>query len=94
MRLADEQTQKAPAPFNKQARPSDRRPRGQYGPLDHWRLGLVGAVKYWSNGSKAEAAIYIKSLVDRLQLQAHAARGTRCAQNPKSGVEDSVRIRN
>ena len=58
MRLADERTQKAPAPFNKQARPSDRRPRGQYGPLDHWRLGLVGAVKYWSNGSKAEAAIY------------------------------------
>ena len=55
----------------KAARPVERRPRGKDGPLDHWRLGLVGAVKYWSNGSKAEAAIYIKSLVDRLQLQAH-----------------------
>ena len=69
MRLADERTQKAPAPFNKQARPSDRRPRGQYGPLDHWRYGLVGAVQYWADGSKADAAKIIYNVINELELQ-------------------------
>ena len=51
------------------ARPAEMRPRGQDGPLEHWRLGLVGALQYWSNGSKAEAAHYLTALIKHLNLQ-------------------------
>ena len=60
-------------PPRSQARPSDKRPRGKEGPLDHWRLGLVGSLQYWSNGSKAEAAHYVKALIERLELQGPCA---------------------
>jgi hypothetical protein len=54
----------------KEARPAEKRPRGDRdGPLAHWRHGLVGAVQYWANGSKAEAADLVVSLVGELGLQ-------------------------
>ena len=53
------------------ARPPEKQPRGQAdGPLTHWRYGLVGALQYWSNGSKTEAAQNLAALVKHLALQA------------------------
>ena len=56
------------------AQPAHKRPRGEAdGPLDHWRHGLIGALQYWANGSKAEAVHLIVSLIERLELQAPSA---------------------
>lgn len=53
------------------ARPAEKRPRGEAdGPLTHWRYGLVGALQYWSNGSKTEAAQHLAALAKRLDLKA------------------------
>lgn len=43
-------------------------PRGKEGVLHHWRLGLVGAVKYWAEGSKADASACIIGLIRELGL--------------------------
>ena len=57
------------------ARPAKKKPRGERdGPFNHWRHGLVGAVQYWANGSKAEAAELIFSLIEQFELQVASLR--------------------
>ena len=46
----------------------EQRRRGQEGPLDHWRRGLVGAVQDWSEGSREHAAHLVFELISRLGL--------------------------
>ena len=46
------------------ARLPEEMPRGQDGPMYHWRRGLVFAVQDWAEGSKADAA----KLVFELQV--------------------------
>ena len=52
------------------ARLPSEMPRGQQdGPLDHERLGLIGSLQYWAEGSEADAAKLLASLIKRLELQ-------------------------
>ena len=60
-------------------------PRGQRdGPLDHWRTGLVGAVQYWAEGSRADAARLICSLINRLELKVPSRPPTPSCYHPLS----------
>jgi hypothetical protein len=53
---------------DKPSRPAAELRRGEFGPLDHWRRGLVGAVQDWAAGSRADAAMMIYALIQRLEL--------------------------
>jgi hypothetical protein len=45
-------------------------PRGEKdGPMYHWRRGLVYAVQDWAEGSKADAAKLVLSLIKELELE-------------------------
>ena len=45
-------------------------PRGHRdGPLDHERHGLIGSLQYWAEGSEADAAKLLISLIKRLELE-------------------------
>ena len=49
--------------------PASHMPLGErYGPMEHWRHGLIGAVQYWAKGSKDDAADLIYQLVVRLGM--------------------------
>ena len=48
--------------------PAEKRRRGEEGPLDHWRWGLVGLVKYWAEGSSDYAVHLLLELSLRLGL--------------------------
>ena len=55
---------------DKPGRLPNEMPRGNRdGPLDHWRRGLIGTVQDWAEGSRADAAKLIHSLIHRLELQ-------------------------
>ena len=52
------------------ARLPSEMPRGQRdGPLDHERHSLIGALQYWAEGSEADAAKLLASLIKRLELE-------------------------
>ena len=64
---------------DKPAREPAKLPRGaRDGPLHHWRRGLVGAVRDWAEGSEADAANIIFSLIDELGLQVPPPPCPRC----------------
>ena len=48
--------------------PHDLRRRGQEGPMDHPRRGLVGALRYWAECSTEYAAHLLAELTHRLEL--------------------------
>lgn len=64
---------RVPLSDGKPARQPEQMPRGENGPLDHWRRGLVGALQDWAEGSKADAAKLVISLIKRLGLEVCAA---------------------
>lgn len=47
---------------DKQGRVPSKLPKGAEGALHHWRCGLVGAVKYWAQGSTADAVHFLFAL--------------------------------
>ena len=52
------------------ARLPSEMPRGhRNGPLDHERHGLIGSLQYWAEGSEADAAKLLISLIKRLELE-------------------------
>ena len=59
-----------PLQADKAGRKPEKMPRGHSdGPLHHWRRGLVGAVQDWAEGSKADAATLVLSLIKELELE-------------------------
>ena len=59
-----------PLHADKAGRAPEQMPRGRSdGPLHHWRRGLVGAVQDWAEGSKADAATLVLSLIKELELE-------------------------
>lgn len=64
------------------ARAPDKLPRGERdGFLHHPRRGLVGAVRDWAEGSQADAAKMVFSLIRELELEVRRVLSSRCAPN-------------
>lgn len=45
------------------------KPGGERGFLDHWRCGLIGAVQYWADGSRANAIRMVHLLIKQLGIE-------------------------
>ena len=49
-------------------------PRGAHGWRNHWRHGLLGAVRYWAAGSKFKVAFMLAELADEFGVKDEARR--------------------